>query len=80
MVTEFQVELLAEQIAAIVAERLQQPKTKYLSRKEKAKAEGISVRSLDRAISEGRLTVNRACGKIRIAEDAEIQSRGEDLL
>ena len=65
-------EILAERIASKLSERAQR---RYLSRDEFAKSRGLGVRTVDRAIAENRLAVERVGRRIMIPTDATIAAR-----
>jgi excisionase family DNA binding protein len=63
---------IAERVAAKLAERAER---KYLSREEYAQIHGLGMRTIDRAIAEGRLTVERSGRRVMIPANAKIVDR-----
>jgi hypothetical protein len=73
---EKSIDQLAEQIADRVAAKLsERAARKYVSREEYAQAHGLGMRTIDRAIAEGRLTVERSGRRVMIPADAKIVDR-----
>jgi excisionase family DNA binding protein len=65
------IEKLADAIADRLADRLTK-RRKLLSREEYAAVNGLGVRTVDRAIQEGRLQVERIGRRVLIPADNEI--------
>lgn len=63
---------IADRVAAKLAERAER---KYLSREEYAQIHGLGMRTIDRAIAEGRLTVERSGRRVMIPANAKIVDR-----
>jgi len=64
---------IADRVAAKLAARAER---KYLSREEYAQIHGLGMRTIDRAIAEGRLTVERSGRRVMIPANAKIVDRG----
>lgn len=64
------IEAIADRVVQKLAERASR---KYLSREEFAQVNGLGMRTVDRAIKEGRLAVERAGRRVMIPADAKIQ-------
>ena len=74
---ENSLEQLAETIADLVAAKLAaRAERKFLSREEYAQIHGLGMRTIDRAIAEGRLTVERSGRRVMIPANAKIVDRG----
>ncbi len=65
------IEAIANRMVEKLAERASR---KYLSRDEFAKVHGLGKRTVDRAIAEGRLAVERSGRRVLIPADAKIQN------
>jgi excisionase family DNA binding protein len=63
---------IADRVYAKLAERAER---KYLSREEYAQIHGLGMRTIDRAIAEGRLTVERSGRRVMIPANAKIVDR-----
>ena len=62
---------IAERVAAKLAERAER---RYLSPKEFAQVHGLGKRTIDRAIAEGRLPIERSGRRVLIPSTAKIQA------
>ena len=69
-----ELEQLAEFLAERVARKLSdQPQRRFLNRVEYAEVHGLGLRTVDRAIAEGRLAVERVGSRVMIPVNATIQ-------
>ncbi len=65
-------DLIAERVATKLAEKTQR---RFVSREEFAKSNGLGMRTVDRAISENRLPVERVGRRVMIPAGAMISAR-----
>jgi hypothetical protein len=71
------IDLLAETIADRVASKLaERASRKFISREEFSTIHGLGMRTIDRAIAEGRLVVERVGRRVMIPAGAKIVERG----
>lgn len=63
-------ELIADRVAAKLSERQER---RYLSREEFAEVHGLGMRTVDRAIAEGRLEIERSGRRVLIPSNAKIK-------
>ena len=76
VIDEKTIDELAEIIAVRVADKLaQRAARKFISREEFATMHGLGMRTIDRAIAEGRLAVERSGRRVMIPADAKIVDR-----
>ena len=61
-------DIIAERVAAKLAER------RFLSREEFAQVHGLGMRTIDRAIAEGRLQIERSGRRVLIPSNAKIRA------
>jgi len=64
-------DIIAERVAAKLAERAER---RCLSREEFAQVHGLGMRTIDRAIAEGRLQIERSGRRVLIPSNAKIQA------
>jgi excisionase family DNA binding protein len=64
-------DIIAERVAAKLAERAER---RFLSREEFAQVHGLGMRTVDRAIAEGRLQVERSGRRVLIPSNAKIHA------
>jgi hypothetical protein len=65
-------EAIADRVAAKLSERAAR---KFLSREEFATVHGLGMRTIDRAIAEGRLAIERSGRRVMIPANAKIVDR-----
>jgi hypothetical protein len=66
-------EAIADRVAAKLAERAER---KFVSREQYSQIHGLGMRTIDRAIADGRLVVERSGRRVMIPADAKIVVRG----
>ena len=64
-------DIIAERVAAKLAERAER---RFLSREEFAHLHGLGKRTIDRAIAEGRLQIERSGRRVLIPSNAKIKA------